>query len=55
MRTTPEKSRFFLTRVKFLGHIKETNTITPIKSRIDAIDKLQLSSTKKKYKNFLEC
>ena len=35
--SSPDKSNFFLTRVKFLGHNIERNTITPLKSRIDAI------------------
>ena len=48
MRAVPDKSLFFLTRVKFLGHILERNTITPLKSRIDAIQKLQPPSNKKK-------
>ena len=30
MKAAPDKSHFFLTRVKFLGHIVEKNTITPI-------------------------
>ena len=37
MKAAPDKSHFLLTRVKFLGHIIEKNTITPLKSRIDAI------------------
>ena len=41
MKTAPDKPHFFLTRVKFLGHIIEKNTITPLKSRIDEIQKLQ--------------
>ena len=40
MKAAPDKSDFFLTRVKFLGHVFETNPITPIKSRIDAVRKL---------------
>ena len=28
MKAAPDKSHFFLTRVKFLGHIIERNTIT---------------------------
>ena len=40
MKAAPDKSDFFLTRVKFLGHVIETNTITPLKSRIDAVRKL---------------
>ena len=56
MKAAPDKSHFFLTRFKFLGHIIERNTITSIKSCIDAIQKLQPpSNKKKKYKNFLEC
>ena len=56
MKTAPGKSRFFLTRLKFFGHIIDRNTITPLKSRkIDAIQKLQPTSNKKKYKNFFEC
>ena len=44
---------FFLTRVKFLGHIIERNSIIPSKSRIDAIQKLQSPSNKKKIQDFL--
>ena len=29
MKAAPDKSQFFLTRVKFLGHIIENHTITP--------------------------
>ena len=53
MKAAPDKSHFFLTRVKFLGHIIERNTITPLKSRIDAIQKLQPPSNKKKIQEFL--
>ena len=44
---------FFLTRVQFLGHITGKNTITPLKSRIDAIQKLQLPSNEKNIQEFL--
>ena len=53
MKAAPDKSHFFLTRVKFLGHIIERNTITPLKSRIDAIQKLQQPTNKKKIQKFL--
>ena len=53
LKAAPDKSRFFLTRVKFLGHIIERNTITPLKSRIDAIQKLQPPTNKKKNQEFL--
>ena len=53
MKAAPDKLHFFLTRVKFLGHIIERNTITPLKSRIDAIQKLQPPSNKKKIQEFL--
>ena len=53
MKAAPDKSHFFLTRVKFLGHIIERNTITPSKSRIDAIQKLQPPTNKKKIQEFL--
>ena len=48
-----DKSHFFLTRVKFLGHNIERETITPLKSRIDAIQKLQPPTNKKKNQEFL--
>ena len=54
MKAAPDKSHFFLTQKKFLGHIVERNKITSLKSRIDAIQKLQPPSNKKKYKCFLE-
>ena len=42
----------FLTHF-FLGRIIETNTITPLKSRIDTIQKLQPPTNKKKTQEFL--
>ena len=48
MKAAPDKSHFFLTRVKFLGHIVEKNTITQLKSREDAIQKFQPPTNKKK-------
>ena len=47
MKAAPDKSHFIFTRVKFLGHIIEKNTITPMKSRIDAIQKRQPPTNKK--------
>ena len=55
MKAAPDKSQFFLTRVKFLGNIIERNIVTPLKSRIDAIQKLQPPTNKKKSKNSSEC
>ena len=40
MKADPDKSHFLLTRIKFLGHIIEENTITPLKSPKEAIMKL---------------
>ena len=48
-----DKSHFFLTRVKFLGHNIERNTITSVKSRNDAIQKLQPTTKKKKIQEIL--
>ena len=53
MKAAPDKSHFFLTRVKFLGHIIERNTITPLKSRIEATQKLQPPTNKKKIQELL--
>ena len=53
MKAAPDKSHFFLTRVSFLGHIIERNTITPLKSGIDAIQKLQTPTNKKKIQELL--
>ena len=53
LKAAPDKSHFFLTRVKFFGHIIERNTIIPLKSRIDAIQKLQPPTNKKKIQEFL--
>ena len=49
LKAAPDKPRFFLNRVKFLGQ----NTITPLKSRIDANQKLQPPTNKKKIQEFL--
>ena len=53
MKAAPDKSHFFLTCVKFLAHINEGNTITPLKSRIDAIIKPRPPSNKTKTQDFL--
>ena len=53
MKAAPNKSQFFLIRVKFLGRIMESNTITPLQSRIHAIQKLQPPTNKKKIQEFL--
>ena len=53
LKAAPDKSHFFLTRVKFIGHNIERNTITPLKSRIDAIQKLQPPTNKQKIQEFL--
>ena len=53
MKAAPDKSHFFLTRVKFLGHIIEKDTITPLKSRTEAIQKLQPPTKKEKIQEFL--
>ena len=53
LKAAPDKSHFFLTKVKFLGHNIERKTITPLKSRLDAIQKLQPPTNKKKIQEFL--
>ena len=53
LKAAPDKSHFFLTRVKFLGHNIERKTRPPLKSRIDAIQKLQPPTNKKKIQEFL--
>ena len=53
LKAAQDKSHFFLTRVKFLGHNIKRNTITPLKSRIDAIQKLQATTNKKKIQEIL--
>ena len=53
MKAAPDESHFFLKRVKFFGHIIDKDTITQLKSRIDAIQKLQLPTNKKKIQEFL--
>ena len=52
LKAARDKSPFFLTRVKFLGHNIERNAITPLKSLIDAIQKLQAPTNKKKIQEF---
>ena len=54
LKAAPDKSNFFLTSINFLGHNIERETITPLKSRIDAIQKLQPPTNKKKIQEFLE-
>ena len=53
MKAASDKSRYFLTTVKFLGHIFEGNTINPLESRLVAILSFQPSSKKKKIQAFL--
>ena len=53
LKAAPDKSHFFLIRVKILGHNIERNTINPLKSRIDAFQKLQPPTNKKKIQELL--
>ena len=53
MKAAPGELHFILTRVKFLGHINEGTTITPLKPLIDAIIKRQAPSNKKKIQEIL--
>ena len=55
LKAAPDKSHFFLTRVKFLGHNIEQNSITPLKSRIDAIQNSNHQQIKRRFKNSSEC
>ena len=48
LKAAPDKSHFFLIRDKFLEHNTEQNTITPLKSRIDASQKFQPPTNKNK-------
>ena len=52
-KAAPDESHFFVTPVKFLGQVIERNTITPIKLRIDANQKFQPPTNKKKVQEFL--
>ena len=52
LKAASDKSNFCLTRFKFLGHNIERNSITPLKSHIDAIKKLQPPTNKKKIQEF---
>ena len=63
MKAAPEKSWFFLTHVKILGHISADNktsrilrgnTTMRVKLRIDAILKFEIPSKKKKNQEILE-
>ena len=51
MKAAPDKSHFFLTCVKFL-RLMERNTITPLKSRNEAIQKHQPPTNKNKIQEF---
>ena len=53
LKAAPDKSHFFLTRFEFSGHNFERITITPLKSRIAAIQKLQPPTNKKKIQEFI--
>ena len=53
MKAALDKSQFFLSRVKFIGHFIEEKTITQLKSRIVAIIKLQPRSNKKEIQELL--
>ena len=55
IKAAPDKSHFFLTRGKFLGHILKRNTIISLKSRIDTIQNFNCEKIKRKYNNSLEC
>ena len=53
MKAASDKLHFFLTCVKFLGHIFEGSTSTSLKSQTNAIIKLQPPANKKKKQDTL--
>ena len=54
MKASSDKSHFFVTHEKFLGHIIKGTTVTSLISRIDASLKLQTLSNKKKTQNSMK-
>ena len=54
MKAAPDKSHFFPNTRKVSGHIFERNTITPLKSGIDAFKNFSHPQVKRKSKNSLE-
>ena len=53
LKLAPEKSFYMLLKVKFLGHEIGNNTIKPIPSKIDAIERIPSPKEKKTLRNFL--
>ena len=53
LKLAPEKSFYMLLKVKFLGHEIEYNTIKPIPSKIEAIEKIPSPKDKKDVTQFL--
>ena len=53
LKLAPEKSFYMLLTVKFFGHEKGNNTITPIPSKIEAIKRIPAPKDKKDVMQFL--
>ena len=53
LKTAPEKSFYMLLKVKFLGHEIGNNTIKPIPSKIEAINRISSPKEKKDVMQFL--
>ena len=46
LKAAPDKTKFFLRKVKFLGHVKSKGTLSPITSRIADIQNLKTPESK---------
>ena len=55
LKAAPDKSHFFLTRAKFLGHNIERITITSLNHALMLFKTFSHQQTKRKFKNSLEC
>ena len=53
LKLAPEKSFYMLLKVKFLGHEMRNNTIKPIPSKIEVIEKISSPKDKKDVMQFL--
>ena len=55
LKAAPDKSFFFLKKVKFLGHVISPDGIQPIAKRVDALRNFKSPQSKRDVMKVLEC
>jgi hypothetical protein len=55
MKAAPDKTEFFQTKVKYLGHIISGKGISPVESRVKALKEMKSPTNKKEIMRVIGC